>query len=114
MAKGRKKRALQFQAPPLALLGFLLFRRHEGSSISRSSVGFLESEIKDEMEENKRLEDLVKEAETDAFIEEVARESLQLQFPGETVLFVNVEEVKEEIKEEIPFWNKWFNNVFGN
>lgn len=114
MAIIEKKRFSLVLVVLVVLLGFLLFRRHEGSSISRSSVGFLESEIKDEMEENKRLEDLVKEAETDAFIEEVARESLQLQFPGETVLFVNVEEVKEEIKEEIPFWNKWFNNVFGN
>ena len=114
MAIIEKKRFSLVLVVLVVLLGFLLFRRHEGSSISRSSVGFLESEIKDEMEENKRLEDLVKEAETDAFIEEVARESLQLQFPGETVLFVNDEEVKEEIKEEIPFWKKWFNNVFGN
>ena len=114
MAIIEKKRFSLVLVVLVVLLGFLLFRRHEGSSISRSSVGFLESEIKDEVKENKRLESLVKEAETDAFIEEVARESLQLQFPGETVLFVNVEEVKEEIKEEIPFWNKWFNNVFGN
>ncbi|MAG59192.1 hypothetical protein CMO96_00145 [Candidatus Woesebacteria bacterium] len=108
-----KKRFSLILVVLIGLLVFLFFRRHEGGSISRSSVGFLEGEIRNAEDENERLEDSVKEAETDAFVEEVARESLQLQFPGETVLFVNDEEVKKEIKEEIPFWKEWFNSVFG-
>ena len=103
----------------LMVLGSL-FRSLYSTYSSRSRVDELrEKKVQLTQEREKLLSDL-EHANSDYYIEEIAREQLHLGRPGETVLIVDREELRRVLgaqdskeEEENSNWEKWVRLLTG-
>lgn len=93
----------------LLVIGFLIFsslkiNKKRTELIQRIEI--LKREIQILEEKNKQLRAGISQAETEDYLEEVAKEQLGLKKPGEEVVaFIKEKEEKKEEKEEKSFWN---------
>jgi len=121
MITKRKKRAKTWQMILFSLIsaififgviGFLIFYNWETNQKRAELTERIESlkaEIEFLEEKKQELETLTTESERESYLEEVAREQLNLKKPGEEVVAVlspEEEEGKEGGQEEKSFWQR--------
>jgi len=83
-----------------------------------NQLAAIEKEIKDFQNKNKELEEGISRIGEEEYIEEVAREDLNLQKEGEKVVSFILPPEQTETKEEKKFWPptywwKWLKSKFG-
>lgn len=63
---------------------------------------------------NLKLKEEVAESKSPEYIEKMAREKLNMAFPGETLIIISEELKKppEREKENIPHWQRWWKLFF--
>lgn len=79
-------------------------------------MAMAEVEVSREEEKNRELEQAVREATSEAYVERIARDELNMQKPNETMVVfsgVQKEEWSQELKSEEktkvePNWRKWW------
>ncbi|MFH1036952.1 MAG: septum formation initiator family protein [Patescibacteria group bacterium] len=94
----------------LAVTGFLVYTnwriRERRSSLSER-IESLQKEIQDLQEKNSELKEGIDQSQSQEYLEQMARENLDLKKPGEDVIVVKMPSTTtEENTEEKSFWQK--------
>jgi len=93
----------------LVLLGFSNYKLKGRRKQLNSQVSDLKQQIQELEEKKKQLEPMVTEDSNGEYLEEIARDQLNLRKPGEKVVIVKKEEAEQEEPELQPekgWWQK--------
>ena len=117
-SKKRKKRSLKnilfyifFGCSSLLVVGFLIVTNwniHKKRTELAKKIEVLEVEVKKAEGRNKDLKESAIYVETEDYLEEVARDQLDMRKPGEEVVAIQKEDnnKKEEEEEKKSWWEK--------
>jgi len=103
----------------IGIIGFLVFSNwkiNQRRTELQKKIEILKKEIQILEKKNQQLEVGISEIKTKDYLEKVAREQLNLQYPGEKVVVIakkeeEEEKEEEEIKKEKNFWQKFLEKI---
>lgn len=89
-------------------LFFLLYQEYDGQAEKRANVNLLKQELINQEQANQALQEEIAKAQSDVYIERLAREKFNLKKPGESVLILQEKPaIIIEKPPDIANWQKW-------